>query len=75
MTEHEKLSLGVVLTLLLRAGLYDLSALTFFGYRGTISYTLWMIDHRWKWFGLTVAFAAGLLIGHLFLPQWPDGGR
>lgn len=71
MTEHERLSLIVVVAMLAAVGLYDVSALICFGYRGTISYTLWAIDHRWKWFGLTVAFATGLLIGHLFLPQRP----
>ena len=47
---------------------YDIVALKIWGTKGTISRVLLSASQKRPW-GLLIPLAAGVLIGHLFLPQ------
>ena len=49
--------------------LYDLVAYIFGGNDATISYRMWTVSNRSRYFVLLFAFALGVLFGHFFLPQ------
>jgi hypothetical protein len=61
----------VIVAVIVGLIVYDLIAYAVGGNPATISRTVLRISQRAGGFGLSVAFALGVLVGHLFLPQRP----
>jgi hypothetical protein len=49
--------------------MYDVLAYAIRGNDATISVRLWRTSVRYRGFAIVLAFLAGVLFGHLFLPQ------